>query len=437
MINEGDEISIDGSTGEVFLGAMPVVPSPVETYIESGLAAALDGADDETTALVTAVDRLLTHADGRRRLAIRANADTAEDAVRARSLGAQGIGLCRTEHMFLGDRRSLIERVILAGTTDERDAALDALLPLQRKDFTELLEAMDGLPVNIRLLDPPLHEFLPDRTELAVKVAVAEASGETGAEVDADRKLLAAVEKLHESNPMLGLRGVRLGLLTPGLFALQVRAIAEAASDQIAGGQAPEGRDHGPAGRFGDGAAPGARRSRGRSSPTLPPSRASTLTVPIGTMIELPRAALTAHRIADAADFFSFGTNDLTQTTWGFSRDDVESSVFAAYLEKGVFTVSPFETIDADGVGRLVRNRRRGGPEDQAGPQARGLRRARRRPGIHPLLPQDRAGLRVLLAVPGTGRPARSRPSRRQLEGLGRESTCNNADPGCRSASRS
>ena len=161
LINEGDEISIDGSTGEIFLGAMPVVPSPVETYIESGLAAALDGADDETTALVKAVDRVLTHADVRRRLAIRANADTAEDAVRARSLGAQGIGLCRTEHMFLGDRRVLIERVILAGTTEERDDALAALLPLQRKDFTELLDAMDGLPVNIRLLDPPLHEFLP------------------------------------------------------------------------------------------------------------------------------------------------------------------------------------------------------------------------------------------------------------------------------------
>ena len=155
-------------------------------------------------------------------------------------MAPQGIGLCRTEHMFLGDRRTLIERVILAGTADERDAALEALLPLQRKDFTELLDAMDGLPVNIRLLDPPLHEFLPDRTELSVKVALAEARGETGAQVDADRKLLAAVERLHESNPMLGLRGVRLGLLTPGLFALQVRAIAEAASDQIAAGKNPK-----------------------------------------------------------------------------------------------------------------------------------------------------------------------------------------------------
>jgi len=353
VINEGDEISIDGSTGEVFLGAMPVVPSPVATYIESGLEAALDGADDETSALVRSVDRLLCHADQRRRLAIRANADTAEDAIRARSLGAQGIGLCRTEHMFLGDRRSLIERVILASTSDERDAALDALLPLQRKDFTELLEAMDGLPVNIRLLDPPLHEFLPDRTELAVRVAVAEAVGEKGPKVDADRTLLAAVERLHESNPMLGLRGVRLGLLTPGLFALQVRAIAEAACDQSLAGRNPSVEIMVPL----VGSVMELHLVRDEAAAILAAvfaAKGVSLTIPIGTMIELPRAALTSHRIADAADFFSFGTNDLTQTTWGFSRDDVESSVFATYLEKGVFTVSPFETIDADGVGRLV-----------------------------------------------------------------------------------
>ena len=354
MINEGDEISIDGSTGEVFLGAMPVVPSPVETYIESGLTAALDGANDETAALVRSVDRLLSHADVRRRLAIRSNADTAEDAARARKLGAEGIGLCRTEHMFLGDRRSLIERVILAGTADERTAALDALLPLQRKDFTELLEAMDGLPVNIRLLDPPLHEFLPDRTELSVKVAVAEASGETGEQVDADRKLLAAVERLHESNPMLGLRGVRLGLTTPGLFLLQVRAITEAAIAQVRAGRHPKVEIMVPL----VGSVMELYLVRDESDQLVKRLCAEAgveLDVPIGTMIELPRAALTAHRIAEAADFFSFGTNDLTQTTWGFSRDDVESSVFAAYLDKGVFTVSPFETIDADGVGRLVK----------------------------------------------------------------------------------
>ncbi|HNA52648.1 MAG TPA: PEP-utilizing enzyme, partial [Mycobacterium sp.] len=353
LINEGDEISIDGSTGEIFLGAMPVVPSPVETYIESGLAAALEGADTETTALVKAVDRLLTHADVRRRLAIRANADTTEDAVRARSLGAQGIGLCRTEHMFLGDRRVLIERVILAGNTEERDEALAALLPLQRKDFAEILDAMDGLPVTIRLLDPPLHEFLPDRTELAVKVALAEAAGQSGPQVDADRKVLAAVERLHESNPMLGLRGVRLGLLTPGLFALQVRAIAEAMSDQIAAGKNPKVEIMVPL----VGSVMELHLVRDETERILTEvgaERGVSLTVPVGTMIELPRAALTAHRIADAADFFSFGTNDLTQTTWGFSRDDVESTVFAAYLEKGVFTISPFETIDADGIGRLV-----------------------------------------------------------------------------------
>ncbi|MDT5402789.1 MAG: pyruvate, orthophosphate dikinase [Mycobacterium sp.] len=353
LINEGDAISIDGSTGEVFLGAMPVVPSPVETYIDSGLAAALEGADDETTALVTAVDRLLTHADDSRRLAIRANADTAEDAIRARSLGAQGIGLCRTEHMFLGDRRTLIERVILAGTTEERDDALAALLPLQRKDFTELLDAMDGLPVNIRLLDPPLHEFLPDRTELAVRVALAKAAGATGEQVDKDRKLLAAVEAMHESNPMLGLRGVRLGLVTPGLFALQVRAIAEAACDQLAAGKDPKVEIMVPL----VGSVMELHLVRDEAKQILAEvgaERGTTLKIPIGTMIELPRAALTAHRIADAADFFSFGTNDLTQTTWGFSRDDVESSLFATYVDKGVFTVSPFETIDADGVGRLV-----------------------------------------------------------------------------------
>ena len=349
-INEGDLISIDGSTGELFLGAAPVVPSPVETYIETSLEAALDGADDETAQLVNAVDRLLSHADKVRRLAVRANADTAEDAVRARRLGAQGIGLCRTEHMFLGDRRTLIERVILADTDDEREAALAALLPLQRQDFVELFEAMDGLPVTVRLLDPPLHEFLPDRTELTVKVALAEASGAVDAK---DAKLLAAVERLHESNPMLGLRGVRLGLVTPGLFNMQVRAIAEAASSLIKDNKNPQVEIMVPL----VGSVMELYLVRDESDSVLAQVAAETgvdLNPPIGTMIELPRAALTAHRIADAADFFSFGTNDLTQTTWGFSRDDVEAAIFAAYLDKGVFTVSPFESIDADGVGRLV-----------------------------------------------------------------------------------
>ncbi|HEY1973297.1 MAG TPA: pyruvate, phosphate dikinase [Pseudonocardia sp.] len=348
-ISEGDSISIDGSTGEVFVGEVPVVASPVETYIENGLDAATEGVDTETADLVRAVDRLLRHADQRRQLGVRANADTAEDALRARSLGAQGIGLCRTEHMFLGDRRSLIERVILADTADERTAALDALVPLQRADFTELLTAMDGLPVTIRLLDPPLHEFLPDRTELAVRVATATTPN------PADQKLLAAVERLHESNPMLGLRGVRLGLVTPGLFALQVRAIVEATCTLIKQGQTPQVEIMVPL----IGSVMELHLVRDEAEAIIAEVAADQglddLDIRIGTMIELPRAALTAHRIADAADFFSFGTNDLTQTTWGFSRDDVEAALFAAYLDKGVFTVSPFETIDQDGVGRLVK----------------------------------------------------------------------------------
>ncbi|TAK68284.1 MAG: pyruvate, phosphate dikinase [Actinomycetota bacterium] len=349
-IVEGDTLSIDGSTGEVFLGEVPVVPSPVATYLEQGLQAALASSDEETADLVRAVDRLLTHADAVRRLAVRANADTAEDARRARDLGAQGIGLCRTEHMFLGDRRVLIERVILAESGDERDAALAALLPMQRQDFTELLEAMDGLPTTIRLLDPPLHEFLPDLTELSVKVALAEERGQADPN---DLVLLAAVQRLHESNPMLGLRGVRLGLVVPGLFALQVSAIAQAAAARLKAGGDPRVEIMIPL----VGSLMELHLIRDETDGIVAEVAAEQgveLNVPIGTMIELPRAALTAFRIAEAAEFFSFGTNDLTQTTWGFSRDDVEAAFFAAYLEKGVFTVSPFETLDGDGVGRLI-----------------------------------------------------------------------------------
>ena len=349
---EGELISIDGSTGQVFAGSVPVVPSPAVTYLEQGLAAALEGADEDTADLVRSLDRLLVHADVTRRLAIRTNADTAQDALRARHLGAQGIGLTRTEHMFLGERRVLIERVILADKPADREAALDALLPMQRQDFVEILEAMDDLPVTIRLLDPPLHEFLPDRTELSVRVAVARAKGEEPAAEDV--RLLAAVERLHESNPMLGLRGVRLGLTVPGLFALQVRAIAEAVVARIQAGGTPKAEIMVPL----VGSVMELYLVRDEADAILAEVGAAAgleLDIPIGTMVELPRAALTSHRIAEAAQFISFGTNDLTQTTWGFSRDDVEAAFFAAYLEKGVFTISPFETLDADGVGRLVR----------------------------------------------------------------------------------
>jgi pyruvate,orthophosphate dikinase len=355
VVREGDVIAIDGSTGEVFLGDVAVVASPVATYLEEGLDAALAGsdgqaADEETAELVQAVDRILTHADATRRLRVRANADTAADAVRARRLGAQGIGLCRTEHMFLGDRRVLIERLVLADDEVSRLNALEALLPLQRDDFVALFAAMDGLPVTVRLLDPPLHEFLPDRTELTVRVAVGR---ERGDDTAADEKLLAAVERLHESNPMLGLRGVRLGLTVPGLFGMQVRAAAEAAAARVLAGGDPQVEIMVPL----VGSVMELHLIRDEADAVLrdvAQSGGVRLDIPIGTMIELPRAALTAGRIAEAADFFSFGTNDLTQTAWGFSRDDVEAAFFAAYLDKGVFTVSPFETLDAIGVGRLV-----------------------------------------------------------------------------------
>ena len=225
VVEEGDVISIDGSTGKVYLGEVPVVPSPVVEYFEGRMHAGADDADE----LVRAVHRIMAYADRVRRLRVRANADNAEDAARARRFGAQGIGLCRTEHMFLGERRELVERLILADTDAEREEALAALLPLQKQDFVELFEAMDGLPVTVRLLDPPLHEFLPDITELSVRVALAEARKDAN---ENDLRLLQAVHKLHEQNPMLGLRGVRLGLVVPGLFAMQVRAIAEAAAER-------------------------------------------------------------------------------------------------------------------------------------------------------------------------------------------------------------
>src|SRR6202044_2589676 len=214
-VREGDVISIDGTSGVVYLGEVPVMASPVVEFFEGNL-------DSESDELVSAVNRIMTQADSRRRLGVYANADTGDDCARARRFGARGVGLVRTEHMFLGERCRLVERLILADDDQARQSALDALEPLQRGDFVDILKAMDGLPVVIRLIDPPLHEFLPDLTDLSVKVAVA---GDEATEQD--RKLLDAVRRLHEQNPMLGLRGVRLGLVIPGLFNMQVRAIAQ------------------------------------------------------------------------------------------------------------------------------------------------------------------------------------------------------------------
>ncbi|MET8457386.1 pyruvate, phosphate dikinase [Streptomyces parvulus] len=346
VVEEGDVISIDGSSGKVYLGEVPVVPSPVVEYFEGRMHAGAEDADE----LVEAVHRIMAFADRKRRLRVRANADNAEDALRARRFGAQGIGLCRTEHMFLGDRRELVERLILADTEAVREESLKELLPLQKQDFVQLFESMDGLPVTVRLLDPPLHEFLPDITELSVRVALAESRQEPH---ENELRLLQAVHRLHEQNPMLGLRGVRLGLVIPGLFTMQVRAIAEAAAERKAAKGDPRAEIMIPL----VGTVQELEIVRDEADQVIAEVEAATgtkLKLSIGTMIELPRAALTAGQIAEAAQFFSFGTNDLTQTVWGFSRDDVEASFFTAYLEKGIFGVSPFETIDKDGVGSLV-----------------------------------------------------------------------------------
>jgi pyruvate,orthophosphate dikinase len=341
-VRQGDVISIDGTSGAVYLGEVPVVASPVVEYFEGNL----DPSSDE---LVGAVHRIMAHADERRRLGVRANSDTGEDSARAVRFGAEGIGLTRTEHMFLGERRQLVERLILAEDDAGRKAALAELEPLQRGDFVEILEAMDGLPVTIRLLDPPLHEFLPDLTELSVKVALA---GDQATEKD--KKLLDEVRRLHEQNPMLGLRGVRLGLVIPGLYAMQVRAIAHAAADRIKAGGNPHPEIMIPL----VAAVQELEAAREEAEKVLADVAAETGVsghTLIGTMIEVPRAALTAGQIAQAAEFFSFGTNDLTQMGWGFSRDDVEGAFFGRYIEMGIFGVSPFETLDAEGIGRLVK----------------------------------------------------------------------------------
>jgi pyruvate,orthophosphate dikinase len=332
-VNEGDVISVDGSTGKVYLGevSVSVGDMPEEFDIVLGWADEVRGD----------------------RLGIRANADTGEDAARAREFGAQGIGLCRTEHMFLGDRLPTVRRMILADTPDEEAAALHELLTVQRADFEGVLEAMDGLPVTIRLLDPPLHEFLPSVEELVV----AKATGDLPPE---DEKLLTAARRWHEQNPMLGVRGVRLGIIKDGLYKMQVRALLEAAQARRAKGGNPIIEIMIPLiVTFPEldlvrqwveeeieevlGADAGAREA-----------------ILIGTMIETPRAAVRGDEIAEAADFFSFGTNDLTQMTFGFSRDDV-APILEKYLEMGLLPIDPFESIDQTGVGDLVRQGVEGG----------------------------------------------------------------------------
>jgi pyruvate,orthophosphate dikinase len=328
VVKEGDFISIDGSSGEVVIGEMKTQAAkpPAE------------------------FDVILLWADAVRKgkLAVRANADTGEDATKARELGAEGIGLCRTEHMFLApDRLPVVRRMILADTPAEENAALAELGRVQQIDFEEILEAMDGLPVTVRLLDPPLHEFLPSVEELKIKQATTGLSKSEKAE-------LKAAEEWAEHNPMIGTRGVRLGVIKPGLYGMQVRALMAAAAALRKKGKNPivevmipltVNREELDLARGWVQAEIDAATKKLKNKPH----------VTIGTMIETPRAAVRADQIAEAADFFSFGTNDLTQLTFGFSRDDVESRMMPAYLEQGLLKRNPFETIDQDGVGALVK----------------------------------------------------------------------------------
>lgn len=337
VVREGDWISLDGTTGEVMLGQLELVDSrPPEEF-----------------------SLILSWADEIRRgkLDVRANADTEDDARKARELGAQGIGLCRTEHMFLAaDRLPIVRRMILASTPDEESEALESLRRVQKEDFAGLLRAMSGLPVTVRLLDPPLHEFLPRVEDLERQETLGELS-------DEEVRLLEAAREWSEVNPMLGTRGVRLGVLKPGLYAMQVRALMEAADEVSAQGYEPIVEIMIPLTVTREELA--LARSwvdnvlsdiNSRPAPTAKKGGkiVKRPKVSIGTMVETPRAALRADELAEVADFFSFGTNDLTQMTFGFSRDDVEARMMPEYLAAGLLKRNPFESIDQSGVGELV-----------------------------------------------------------------------------------
>jgi len=352
-VAEGDWIAIDGTDGTIYAEKLETEPSELESAITGNEAG-------RKSVLWQAYERFMSLADENRRLKVRANADTPDQSTNARIRGAQGIGLCRTEHMFLGEERvRAVRKMIFADTEEEENEAYDALLPLQRGDFVGIFEAMDGLPVTVRLLDPPLHEFLPNHVDLAIEVALAEERSDDEVKLrdetislDAARTMLRKVEELQEANPMLGLRGVRLGILKPGLYAMQTRAIIEAACEVAKNGGDPKPEVMIPLAAT----AEELRQMREELDPVAKEvidAAGVDLHVEFGTMIELPRAAVTAGEIAEHADFFSYGTNDLTQTAFGFSRDDI-GKFLAMYEERKLVPANPFVTIDRPGVGRLM-----------------------------------------------------------------------------------
>ncbi|HEX6950638.1 MAG TPA: pyruvate, phosphate dikinase [Nitrospira sp.] len=356
---EGDYLSINGSTGNVYEGDIPVVESEIIQVIQGKLNAKKSDKYQRFTTI-------LSWADSVRKLRVRANADVPEQAKIARGFGAEGIGLCRTEHMFFAeDRIPIMQKMILARTKEEREKYLDQLLPLQKQDFIGLYREMEGYPVTIRLLDPPLHEFLPKREELMVEIARLELTGADSGALEEKRRLLARVEELHEFNPMLGLRGCRLGITMPEITRMQARAVMEAACEL-----AKEGKKIVPELMIplvGMVSEMKSQKELVREVAQETMKRHNVkLSYLIGTMIELPRAAVTAARIAEEAEFFSFGTNDLTQTTFGFSRDDAAKFI-DYYKSANLMESDPFAVLDREGVGDLMRQAIAGGRKTRVG----------------------------------------------------------------------
>ncbi len=402
VVRQGDTVSIDGSTGEVFLGEVDVIPSPVVRYFEGSL----DPSAPDTEPIVRSVHRLMGMADKVRRLRVRANADNAPDAARARRFGAEGIGLARTEHMFLGKRREMVEKLILAESEEARQEVFDRLLPLQRADFVELFEAMEGQPVTVRLLDPPLHEFLPDLTELSVRVAIEDERGEHS---DRDSALLHAVLRLHEQNPMLGLRGVRLGLAIPGLFAMQARAILEAAALVVERGGAAVPGDHGSPRRGGAGAQRHPRGDR-RGREHCRAAYKVDLDHTIGTMIELPACRPHRRRHRRCRRLLLLRHQRPHPDRLGLLPRRRRVLVLLPLPREGDLRRVTLRDHRPDRRRAPGADGHLGGPRAQARAQGGRVWRARRRPRVDPLLPRLRAGLRVLLPVPRAGGTARGRP---------------------------